>query len=375
MRRITRAAGAILSIAMVGGALVALLGAGTANAWPSRVFVSPHGGPGHSGTSCRTAAFHDINAALRAVARHGTVIVCPGLYRTEVVVRRPVHLIGEHATINAARQRPVLPKLPGGSGIVVLRTQNVEVSGFVVTQAGFDAILVALSTHVLVSHNVLRLNGNVGVDFNGTSFSKASHNISKFNHGGGFLVADDVGSSRGNIISWNVGSFNPGGCGVIIAGHSRFGVRNNWVAHNWLVSNGTLAKSAGAGVVIASEVRGETVSGNTVVQNKIYRNGLAGVTIHSHVRGQDLSGNRIIRNWIGRNNILGDPIQLGPPVKNVPDFKTTGILVGASSQVHVWIRGNHISRNWFGIFLEGRVRATLRHNHFHGVRVPVKVVP
>jgi parallel beta-helix repeat protein len=39
----------------------------------------------------------------------------------------------------------------------------------------------------------------------------------------------------------------------------------------------------------------------------------------------------------------------------------------------VIISGNHISRNWYGIFLEGRVSATLHHNHFRRVRIQVKV--
>lgn len=370
MRRLT---GAIVSLVMLSGAMVALLGTGVANAWSSRVFVSPHGRSWRADASCATAGFHSINAALRAVATHGSVIVCRGTYHTQAIVRRPVSLIGVHAVINAAGQKPIIHKLPGGSGIVVLHTRDVQIEGFRVVGAGFDAILVALSSRVLVAHNVLKHNGDVGVDFNGTSFSRASHNVAKFNKGGGFLVADDVGPTRDNIISWNVASFNPGGCGVIIAGHSRFGVRNTWVAHNWLVSNGTLPKASGAGVVIATEVPGETVSGNTVIANKIFRNGIA-VTIHSHVKGQDLNGNRIIGNWIGRNNIVGDPIGLGPPVTNVPDTRTTGILVGASSHVHVWIRGNHISHNWYGIFLEGRVTARLHRNQFRHVRIPLKVV-
>ncbi len=72
-----------------------------------------------------------------------------------------------------------------------------------------------------------------------------------------------------------------------------------------------------------------------MTDNRIYRNGIAGVTIHAHATGQNLNGNRIIGNTIGRNNVLGDQIDLGPPVKNIPDLRTTGILVGASSHVHV----------------------------------------
>jgi hypothetical protein len=371
MRRLT---GAILGLVMLGGAMVALLGTGVANAWPSRVFVSPQGWSRHADVSCATAGFRSINAAIHAVAEHGTVIVCPGTYHTQAVVTKPLKLIGVHAVIDAKGQKPVLRKLPAGSGIVVLHTRNVHVSGFTVVRAGFDAILVALSSRVLVTHNVLEHNGDVGVDFNGTSFSRASRNVSKFNKGGGFLVADDIGPTSHDTINWNVASRNPGGCGVIIAGHATFGVRDNRVAHNWLTFNGTLHKSPGAGVVIATEVPGERVSGNTVTGNWIYRNGIAGVTIHSHVKGQHLNGNRIVGNWIGRNNVVGDTIGLGPPAVNVPDLRTTGILVAASSRVHVVIKGNHISRNWFGIFLEGRVTARLRHNHFRHVRIPVKVV-
>jgi hypothetical protein len=348
--------------------------AGVTPAWPATVFVSPHGSARNGGNSCATARFRSINGAIAAVRTHGTVIVCPGTYHTQAVIRKPLRLIGDRAVINAKGQKSILPKLPGGSGIVVLGTRHVTVRGFTVTRASFDAILVALSSHVRVTHNVLKHNGDVGVDFNGASLSLASHNIAKFNHGGGFLIADDIGPTRGNTVSWNVASHNPGGCGVIIAGHSKFGVRDNWVSHNWLTFNGTLPKLAGAGVVIATEVPGETVSGNTVVANRIYRNGIAGVTIHSHVKGQNLNGNRILGNWIGTNNVLGDPVGLGSPVTNVPDLKTTGVLVGASSHVHVAINGNHISRNFYGIFLEGRVSATLHHNHFRHVRVPVKVI-
>ena len=372
MRRYTAAA---LGLLTTGATTVALLGTSTAAyAWPSTVFVSPHGSSQHSGSSCQQARFRSINAAIAAVARHGTVIVCRGTYHTQAVIAKPLRLVGEHATINARGQKPVLPKLPAGSGIVVLGTRHVTVRGFKVVHAGFDAILVARSKHIRVTHNRLEHNGDVGVDFNGTWWSVAQHNVSKHNTGGGFLIADDIGSSGHDTVSWNTASHNPGGCGVIIAGHSKAGVRDNWVAHNWLIANGTNKKAAGAGVVIATEVPGETVAGNTVIRNWIYRNGIAGVTIHSHVAGQHMNGNRIMDNWIGKNNLVGDEIGLGKPVKNVPDPRTTGILVGASSHVHVSITGNRISNNHYGVFLEGRVTAHLRHNQFRHVPVPVRVV-
>jgi parallel beta-helix repeat protein len=367
--------GAVIAALMGSGGVASASTSSAATAGPAwtRAFVSPHGSSHNSGNSCRSARFRSINAAISWVRAHGTVIVCQGTYHTQAVIRKPLTLIGERAVINARGQKGVLPKV-GGSGIVVLKTQHVAVSGFRVTGAASDAILVALSSRVSVTGNVLEHNGDVGVDFNGTSLSIAAHNISTFNTGGGFLVADDVGPAHGDSVSWNVASRNPGGCGVIIAGHSKFGVWGNLVAHNLLTDNGTRPKTPGAGVVIATEVPGETVARNTVADNRISGNGLAGVTIHSHVKGQNLTGNRIIGNWIGRNNVVGDTIGLGAPVKNVPDLRTTGILVGASSHLHVTISGNHISRNWYGIFLEGRVSFTLRNNQFSRVRIPVKVV-
>ena len=354
---------------------VIALGAGVASASATRaIYVSPHGKPFKPGRSCRTARYSSINKAIHAAPPGGTVIVCRGTYYTQAVVAKPLNLIGlPGAVINARGQKPLhgLP-VPGGSGIVVIATRHVLVRGFTVVNAGFDAILVARSAFVRVSRNALVNNGDVGVDFNGTSFSLADHNLSKFNTGGGFLVADDLGRTGHDVIAWNQATRNPGGCGVIIAGHSTAGVTSNLVAHNLLTYNGTNKKSPGAGVVIATEVPRETVAFNTVLDNLIYGNGLAGVTIHAHLRNQHMNGNQIIGNDIGTNNTVGDPIQLGPPVINKPDLRTTGILVGSSSRIKVLISRNFIHDNFYGIFIEGRVHALLIKNRFRKVVVPVK---
>jgi hypothetical protein len=92
----------------------------------------------------------------------------------------------------------------------LLHTHKVIVTGFVIVGAGFDGILVANSDNVQVSHNLLVHNGDVGVDFNGTSYSLAYHNVSEFNGGGGFLVADDLGVNHDNVVAWNFATRNPG---------------------------------------------------------------------------------------------------------------------------------------------------------------------
>jgi nitrous oxidase accessory protein NosD len=371
MRRFITAMVAGVGILVPG---VLALGAGVANASGAVIYVSPHGKPFKPGRSCATARYSSINKAIAAAPFYGRVVVCRGTYFTQAVVTKPLSLIGRRgAVINAKGQKP-LPGLPvpGGSGVVVLATKDVLVRGFVVINAGFDAILVAKSTRIRVSHNVLLNNGDVGVDLNGTTYSEADHNLSKFNTGGGFLVADDVGPANHDLIAWNQATRNPGGCGVIIAGHSTAGVTDNVVQHNLLTYNGTNPKSSGAGVVIATEVPHETVADNLVLGNTIYGNGLSGVTIHAHLNNQHMNGNQIIGNDIGTNNTVGDPIGLGPPVTNKPDLKTTGILVGSSSRIRVLISHNYIHNNFYGIFIEGRVHALLIKNRFCRVVIPVK---
>jgi hypothetical protein len=371
MRQVSRL---LAGFVAVGAAAFTLVGASAADAASSTVYVSKHGRGGNSDRSCATARYRHINQAIAAAPKGGTVIVCGGTYKVQAVVTKSLALIGRgNATIDARGQKPISKKLPGGSGVVVYGTRNVEVTGFTVKNAGFDAILVGRSRRVLVSHNLLEHNGDVGVDFNGSSESLATHNLSEFNKGGGFLIADDLGPAHYDAVTWNKATRNPGGCGVIIAGHSTSGVWGNYVAHNLITFNGLNHKQPGAGVVIATEVKGERVSDNDVADNEIYGNGLAGVTIHSHVPGQRMSGNQIVGNDIGKNNIVGDTIGLAPPVTNHPDLRTTGILVGASSAIRVWIHGNYIHSNWYGIYLNGRIRAHIFHNRYHRVHKHIKV--
>jgi nitrous oxidase accessory protein NosD len=392
MRKVSIALGAAASLLAFGATAGAAQASTTGHHAHSTEYVSPSGATGGADTSCTTAAYSTIGAAVAAASPGGTVVVCAGTYHEQVVVTKPLHLYGVPGAVINPKGLPALTigttKLPGSIGIGILGTSGGRVSGFKVIDAGFDAILVAASSHVSVSHNVLLHNGDVGVDINGSSWSSATRNYSAHNAGGGFLVADDIGANSHNIVGWNVATRNPGGCGVIIAGHSTDGVTDNLVIGNWLSYNGTLKSSGGgAGVVIASEVPGETVAGNTVAGNHIWGNGLAGVTLHAHLPGQNFNGNKVTGNWIGRNNLLGDPIDLvtsPTSTKNVavPDTRTTGILAATASVVPTTvIARNHIYDNHFGIFLEALsnvVKGThvygLGSNHFFQVHKPVKTV-
>ena len=115
----------------------------------STAYVSPSSASG-ADTSCATAGDASISKAVNAVSAGSTVVVCRGVYQTQVVVTKPLTLAGQPgAVIDAKRQKPLKigpMKLPGSIGIGVLGTKNVRVSGFKVRNAGFDAILVALSS-------------------------------------------------------------------------------------------------------------------------------------------------------------------------------------------------------------------------------------
>jgi parallel beta-helix repeat protein len=382
-----------IKIAIAPALAVGLLAAGAATAHAAATghadsgdtyYVSPWGQSGDSDYSCDTAAHSSINAAIAAASAGDTVVVCDGIYHEQVVVRKPLTLIGrDGAVIDAAGQSRlnVGGELPGSIGIGVVGTHDVRVAGFKVEDAGFDGILVARSSYVTVTDNVLVHNGYVGVDLNGSSLSHVTGNLSEYNAGGGFLVADDLGRTSHNDISYNVASHNPGGGGVILAGHCTAGITDNLIAHNLLTDNGTARNNSGGGVVITTDVPKETVTDNLVTDNTIHGNGLAGVTIHAHLPGQNLNGNWITGNDIGLNGILADPIGLSasPWSKNiaVPDDRTTGILVGTASPIRVRISGNNIHDDHYGVFLEGEgavVYASLHGNDYNYVDVLVEQI-
>jgi hypothetical protein len=393
MRKIPIVLGAAASLLALG----ATTGAAQAST-SSTVYVSPLANHG-ADTSCRTAGYGDIDTAIAAVGTGGTVVVCPGTYDQEVVVTKSLNLVGKRATIDAKGQPSLTVggmTLPGSDGIVVLKTSNVNVSGFTVTGAGFDAILVGASSHVSVSHNVLVDNGTfinlqqggsgVGVDINSSTWSSATHNVAIDNEGGGFEIADDIAAASHDTVAWNDESRSYDGCGVIVAGHSAAGVTDNLVAHNSVSSNGTAKGTEASGLLLASEVPGETMTGNTFVGNRAWDNGLAGMTIHVHLPGQHFNGNKVLGNWIGTNNVVGDPIDLfTSPTSTtnvaVPDLQTTGILAATASQVSgTEIAGNYIYGDHFGIFLEALKSALpspvsgLNTNSFHHVYQAVKTV-
>ena len=130
-----------------GGGMLAVPSGASANQMPPSaprvLFAAPGARPAGSGTSCRSAKFATISAAV-AASKAGTVVACPGTYKEDVVVSIPLTLIGESATINATG----LAGAPTGAingqapfNGITIESSHVTVEGFKVEGAEGEGIL------------------------------------------------------------------------------------------------------------------------------------------------------------------------------------------------------------------------------------------
>ena len=363
MKRFLSYAGAI---GLAGGALsVSGLLATAADASPATVYVSPAGHAGAHDWSCQTAAFSSIQAAVEAAPLHGTVQVCPGVYRTSVTVDRAVNLRGGwNAVVDATGQ-------PYGIGVAA---SWVTVSGLTVENASntadgnpADGILTAgfvhgtpiTADHVTITNNTVKNNVGSGIDLNSTSYSIASHNRASGN-GVGINMSDDIGAAAShNRITNNVSDDNPGGCGIALADHSGLGIYDNVIANNVANDNGLGSPSApdasaGSGIILADSGASGGVHDNLVVKNSFAGNGHGGIAIHAHAPDLNFSGNVFTSNRIGRNNLRTD----------TNDLKTTGVYLADASPLTVTMANNTIYDNYYGIFTSGPVTVHSVKNNF-----------
>lgn len=399
-------------------------GASAASAAPAGhgshvLYVSPKAWPWGKDQSCKTAKFRTIGSAVKAAPAGSTVVVCAGTYHEQVVLSKPLSLKGQHAVINEAGVKPAFKvTLPGlgtvtiYAGVVIVSSRD-TISGFTVTNAQGEGILAAglfgpisqlnISGDAVVHND---LGGGVppkspyfecaaqgtepgdcgeGVHFAGGVANSIIHGNYIANNSGGILLSDDVGPTHNNVISGNTVTGNTTDCGITVPGHNPnalnskgvpqpkvAGVYKNVIKNNVVTNNGL--KGDGAGVLFANAGPGTASYDNLVQGNYIAGNGLSGVTMHAHIVGkgqfEDLNGNVIIANSIGKNNIDGDPLD---GVPGTSDPHTTGVLVySGGTPVSVVIAFNHISNNYYGIWLSKAVKASgLRTNVFTKVNIPV----
>jgi parallel beta-helix repeat protein len=373
------------SVLLLAGSLVVASGVAASS---MTLYVSPSGATGSAGTSCATAAFSTINAAVTAAAAGDTVVVCAGTYKEDVAVAKALTLSGQGATIDAT----------GLDNGVKITASNVTVTGFTVENATGEGILAQQPnpvkgpmvggqqlftgvpiSHVTITRNVVKNNDQGGLPANvattkypecqesgnipgdcgeGIHLWSVANSSVTFNtvtdNVGGILLTDEFGPTHDNLIAGNVITDNLYDCGITLPSHNlamdpathKFmpsfgGVYNNVVRNNISTGNG------GAGVGMFAPFPGAASYNNTVEGNAISGNGEGGVSLHGHAPGAYVGGNSILDNIIGPNNLAGDH-DLSP----APDLATTGIVVwSAVTPITVTISGNTIFGSWYGIWL------------------------
>jgi parallel beta-helix repeat protein len=315
-------------------------------------FLFSASGLASAATKCVNAAgsggcFASINAAVAAAAPNDTINVAPGTYHENVVIQKPLSIVG------AGAGRSIVDASGLANGFDVdghhhAGLSHVVVTGFTVRRANFQGILITDSSYVTVWNNHVVDNDkslNIGppptcpglpvyfqqgegfdcgegIHLSGVTHSTIASNLVEHNSGG-ILISDDTGLTSDNLISGNIVNENPFDCAITLASHHfefafnpAFGVFHNTIAGNTITRNG-LATAEGAGVGIFAGPPGGQNYGNVVVGNRMEGNGLPGVTMHSHAPFQNLNNNLITGNEISKNGPDGD----------VPTSGPTGIVV------------------------------------------------
>ncbi|HEX5421685.1 MAG TPA: right-handed parallel beta-helix repeat-containing protein [Gammaproteobacteria bacterium] len=275
-----------------------------------------------------------IQAAIDNAQPNDTITVARGTYSEDVVIDRPVALIG------AGRGSTIIDATHLSNGINVdgydnMGLSHVIVRGFTVKNANFEGIVVTNASDVTIADN--RVTGNdrslqlsdgappacpglpsyfvafqgldcgEGVHLSGVTNSLVSNNVIDHNSGG-ILVSDDTGANHDNFITGNDVHDNPYDCSITLATHDLNptmglppkGVYHITVKGNTVVRNG-LETGEGAGVGIFAPTPGSQNYGNVVVDNVLMGNGLPGVTLHSHAPGQNVNDQLIAGNTIAGN--------------------------------------------------------------------------
>jgi parallel beta-helix repeat protein len=292
--------------------------------------VNPRGTGGCSAT---------ISAAVTAAAAHDTITVAVGSYHENVVIRKPLSLVGagEENTIIDATGLPNGINIDGHNSPGLA---HVSVTGFTVRNANFEGILLTDSSYITVANNHVTGNdkslsfpGGVptcpglpayfvdfqgfdcgeGVHLSGVDHSTIANNLVDKN-AGGILVSDDTGSTHDNLISANTVQNNPLDCGITIASHIVIfgpqqplrGIYHNTIMGNTASANG-LTTGEGAGIGLFAAAPGAQNWGNVVAGNTATGNALPGVAMHSHSPLQNLNDNVIVGNQISGNGPDSDP--------------------------------------------------------------------
>ncbi len=339
---------------------------GTLAAHAATLCVNPGGTSG-----CKTT----INAAVGAASPGDTILVAPGTYKEDVVITKPIALLGSNrASIIDASGLSNGIFVNGMAAAPKIGISNVTISGFTVRNANFEGILVANATDVSLTGNLVTDNDksldisagtcnnipafetNEGDDCGEGIHLMATYHVSVVDNdvaynSGGILITDETGPNSGNLISGNNVHDNPYDCGITLASHGPatsliptaglpYGVSGNTIFHNVSTHNGYQVPGAGAGVGIFAPFPGTTDAGNFVIDNVLRNNGLPGVTMHNHAAAPapappvNMNDNMIVGNQISGN---------GADTADTPTSGPTGINLFSQAPVS----GTVVSQNDF----------------------------
>lgn len=322
-------------------------------------------------SGCKTT----ITAAIAAASAGDTILVAPGTYKEDVIITKPVALLGTfRASIIDASGLANGIFVNGMSAAPKTGLSNVTVSDFTVRNANFEGILVANATDVSLTGNLVTDNNkslNIsaatcdkipafetnegedcgeGIHLMATQYVSVVGNEVAWNSGG-ILITDETGPNHANLISGNNVHDNPYDCGITLASHGPatsviptaglpYGVTNNTISNNTSAHNGFQVPGAGAGVGIFAPFPGTTDAGNVVIGNILRDNGLPGVTMHNHAAAPspappvNMNDNVIVGNQISGN---------GADTADTPTSGPTGINLFS----HASVSGTVISQNAF----------------------------
>ncbi|HEY4115704.1 MAG TPA: right-handed parallel beta-helix repeat-containing protein [Rhizomicrobium sp.] len=276
-----------------------------------------------------TACYKRIAQAVAAAAPGDTITVASGTYREDVVIGKPLQLIGENSATTVINARGKANGL-NVDGLDNPGLANVTISGFTVARANFEGILVTNASNVTVQNNqVIHNNQSLdtqnaacpglpafetseaedcgeGLHLIGTDHSSVAGNLVA-NNAGGILISDETAANHDNVISNNVVRDNIWDCGITIPSHppapglgsTPFGIYKILVTENTSLRNGTSAP--GAGIGLFAFLPGARVSDNVIVGNQMIGNGMPGLAIHAHSPSEDFSNNVIEDNFIANN--------------------------------------------------------------------------
>ncbi len=335
--------------------------------------------------------FSKIGSAVSAASNGDTIRVAAGTYNEDVVIGKPVSLVGANAgttIINATG----LSNAINVNGVDNPGLRGVLVTGFTLENANFEGILlnnisasVVYANHVIDNDKSLDINTPAcpglpafetsesddcgeGIHLMGTDHTTVASNVVEGNSGG-ILMSDETGPTQDNLISGNTVMGNPYDCGIVMASHppatgsTPFGISHNTIVNNISSHNGTKVPGAGAGVGIFTFLPGGTVTANVIVNNTLTNNGLPGVAFHAHGPGEVLNDNMIVGNSISGNaadsqdattpgstgiNVFGVSAITGTMIaQNLIDGEQDDIVVNTPTLVQAYL--NNFQDAHFGV--------------------------